>query len=76
MIDSPFRSFRRDPGGGTRLPEGTRFDAPGAWSGRSAASSRPASRSSEQARIGIAWENTLSHASLTGGRPSGECQIK
>jgi hypothetical protein len=41
------------------------LDAHGAWSGRSAASSRPASRGSERARTAIAWKNPLSHANLT-----------
>jgi hypothetical protein len=75
MIDSPFRTVRRDPGGGTRVPEGARFDAFGAWSSRSGAFSRPTSRSSERARTAIAWKNAPSHASATGGRPSGECRV-
>jgi hypothetical protein len=75
MIDTPFRSFRRDPGGGTRVPEGARLDAPGAWSSRSAASSPLASRSSERVRTGTDWKNALSHARLTGGRPYGECRL-
>jgi hypothetical protein len=76
MIDTPFRTVRRDPGGATRVPEAARLDAPGAWSSRYAATSRPASRSSERARTAIAWKNALSYASLTGGRPSGECRFR
>ncbi|MFT4795575.1 MAG: hypothetical protein ACI807_003505 [Paracoccaceae bacterium] len=51
------------------------FAAPGTWTSRSATSSRPASRSSERSRTAIAWKNPLSHASLTEGRPSGECRL-
>jgi hypothetical protein len=71
-----FQTVRRAHGEGTRVPEGARFDAPGTWTSRSGASSRPASRSSERARTAIAWKNALSYANRTGGRPSGECWLK
>ena len=75
MIDTPFQAVRRDPGGGTRVPEGARLDAPGTWTSRSGAFLRPASRRSERARAGNAWKNALNHDNLAGGRPSGECWI-
>jgi hypothetical protein len=75
MTGDPFRTVRRDPGDGTSVPEDARFDAPGAWTCRSGALSRPSGRSSERAKTGIAWKTASRDSSLAGGKPNGECRL-
>ena len=75
MTGDNFRTVGRDPGDGTSVPEDARFDAPGAWTSRSGALSRPSGRSTERAKTGIAWKTVSRDGRLAGGKPNGECRF-